>query len=264
MNQSTDADPLLSIALETAKTAAYEAGRFLIKAQQHVHVCRKKALRDNLLDADLQAEAMILAKLRGDFPSHNILSEEDGATDNGSRYQWVVDPLDGSFSFHHQRPIYGIAIGLLVDTVTRLGVIYLPAFDEMFSAMLGHGTLLNGYPVRVSNISMLDDALIHVGDFAKDGDSSENERRSAIMARLAKSGGRTSMVGTSAMDLSYVACGRADALVMYSTSPWSIKAGCLLLTEAGGKASILKDDLARTCAIFSNGLLHQQVVDLII
>ncbi|HEV7237340.1 MAG TPA: inositol monophosphatase family protein, partial [Ktedonobacteraceae bacterium] len=226
-------------------------------------VLRKKALRDALLDADLEAEKIIITILRS-HSDYDILSEETPQVNTGNAYRWVVDPLDGSFNFQHGNPTYGVSISLLVDNVIELGVIYLPFYNEMFTAIRGRGAWLNEQPIHVSPIADLDDALVHVGDFTKDGDTRENEVRLNDIAHLADAVGRVRMIGTAAIDLAYIACGRADALVVHNALPWDIDMGRLLITEAGGTVEFKTDVAGKSLAICSNTSIHQALLNVIL
>ncbi len=256
-------DRVLTDALRNAEIAAREAGDFLLKKQGHVKVLRKKALRDALLDADLEAEKIIITILRS-HSDYDILSEETPQVYTGNAYLWVVDPLDGSFNFQHGNPTYGVSISLLVDNVIELGVIYLPFYEEMFTAIRGQGAWLNEQPIRVSSIADLDDALVHVGDFTKDGDTRENKARLNDIAHLADAVGRVRMIGTAATDLAYIACGRADALVVHNALPWDINMGRLLITEAGGTVEFKTDAVGKNLAICSNTNIHSALCDVIL
>ena len=207
----------LELALETAKTAAYKAGKWLKEKRGHAEVISKKARRDGLLDADLAAEQMIIDLLHAEFPTYGILSEETQQEWEYSPYKWVIDPLDGSANFQHGSPIFAIAISLLV----------------------------------------------YVGDFAKDGDRAANAERIAEVAQLANTVERVRMIGTAATDLAYVACGRAEALIMHSPLPWDIEMGHLLIHEAGGKVTKQRDEDEGDLFICSNGAIHEELTEAI-
>lgn len=254
----------LTQALHIAEQAARETGDFLFKEQGHERVLRKKAHRDGLLDADLAAEKIILAKLRAFSPSYGILSEETPQEKKDSAYQWIVDPLDGSFNFHHGNPTYGVSIGLCIDNAVAVAVVYLPYYREMFTAMRGCGAWLKGQPIHVSSVTDLDDASVHVGDFTKDGNAQENSIRAKDIAHLADRVGRVRMIGTAATDLAYVACGRAEALVVRNALPWDIDVGRLLITEAGGTVEFYSHPRGKEVAICSNTHIHQTLQDIIL
>jgi len=263
MVPGTDVDTLIR-ALETAKKAASEAGQFLQEKRGKVKVLTKKALRDDLLDVDLIAEEIIISRLREDFPQYDILSEEAGCPYGHCPNRWIIDPLDGSYNFQHGNPTFAISISLVLNDITVVGVVYLPLQEEMFTAIRGQGAQLNDQPIHVSPTSQLGDSIIHVGDFAKDGNVSDNQERLLDIARLANNVGRVRMIGTAATDLAFVACGRAEALVVHNALPWDVEVGCLLVDEAGGKVYRFREEKSeRYLMICSNENIHGQLKDVI-
>lgn len=251
------------VTLDIARAAALKAGKFLNMKLGNVRKLQRKSRYDYLLDADLDAEKIIVTELRDSFPTYDILSEETKVESFHSTHCWVVDPLDGSFNFQHGNPAFGISISLLINKVTTVSVIYLPRLDEMFTAVLGSGAQLNGHSIHVSSTMDLEDASIHVGDFSKDGNHLDNLERLNDIAHLANSVGRVRMIGTAATDLAYIACGRADALVVHNALPWDIEVGCLLVTEAGGAFSRFEDEGGNSLAVCSNTHIHQALIDVI-
>jgi myo-inositol-1(or 4)-monophosphatase len=260
---STDVDTLFK-ALETAKKAAYDAGQFLQEKRGKVKVLTKKALRDDLLDVDLKAEEIIIGRLREDFPEYGILSEEVGSANKDFPNRWIIDPLDGSYNFQHGNPTFAISISLVLENSTTLGVVYLPLQNEMFTAISGHGAHLNGRSIHVSLTPLLNDSIVHVGDFAKDGNTRDNKERLKDIAQLANAVGRVRMIGTAATDLAFVACGRAEALIVHNALPWDVEVGCLLVTEAGGKVNRFQEDKSGRCLVVcSNESIHKQLLEVI-
>ena len=202
--------------------------------------------------------------MRENFPDYGILSEEAGSKNKSASYQWIIDPLDGSYNFQHGNPTFAISISLVINKITRISVVYLPLQQEMFTASLGRGAHLNDKPIRVSDTSNLDDSIIHVGDFAKDGNIHENKNLLKDNAHLANTVGRVRMIGTAATDLAYVACGRAEALVIQNALPWDIEVGCLLVSEAGGKIYRSKEAKSGRCLVVcTNESIHGQLLDVI-
>jgi myo-inositol-1(or 4)-monophosphatase len=256
LTQRTEEQDTLMETLKVAQEAAHEAGESLRKKQGHEQVLYKKARRDCLLDADIEAEKIIIDKLKANFPHYDILSEETLQESKQSPYQWVVDPLDGSFNFHHRSPVYGVSIGLRVRNRIEVAVVYLPFYDEMYTAIRSKGAYLNGKPIEVSSIADLDEACVHVGDFAKDYDPEENQIRLKDITHLANTVGRVRMIGTAATDLAYIACGRAEALVVHNALPWDIEVGALLITEAGGKVEFYHHPDSKGLTICSNSHIH--------
>ncbi|GHO95427.1 inositol monophosphatase [Reticulibacter mediterranei] len=242
--------------LEIAKNAARDAGQYLIQKLGQATIKNQKSSRDDLLDIDLEAENIILTKLRKDAPDIGILSEEAGHEGNHDRY-WIVDPLDGSANFQHGSPIFAVAIALVVKQITVGSVIYLPTRDEMFTAIYGQGACLNGRLINTSKTKNLDEAIIHIGDIMKEGDPNITMERLEDVSKLLTQARRVRMIGTAATDLAYVACGRADVLVNHATTPWDVEAGKLLLLEANGKFTEKQISNSKQIFIYSNGVVHE-------
>lgn len=246
--------------LKIAEAAVRRAGAYLIQKLGSAEVVSHKASHDDLLDADLEAEHIILTALREEAPDLGVLSEEAGFQGNQEHY-WIVDPLDGSANFQHGNPLFAIALALVINHLTVGSVIYLPMQDELFSALRYQGAFLNGKRIGVSQTSQLSETIAHLGDIAKGNDAAAISERLKDLTLLATRVQRLRMVGTAALDLAYLACGRADLLLNHATEPWDIEAGQLLLLEAGGKVT-RKYYQSRSVSLYSNGLLHQAVEDL--
>lgn len=256
LTERAEEQNILTKALQIAQEAARAAGESLCKKQGHEKVLYKKTCKDYLLDADIEAESIIINKLKAHFPHYDILSEETPQESQQSPYQWIVDPLDGSFNFQHRSPVYGVSIGLRVHNHIQVAVVYLPSYDEMFTAIRGQGAYLNGEPIKVSTVTDLVDACVHVGDFTKDYDPEENQVRLNDIIHLANTVGRVRMIGTAATDLAYIACGRAEALVVHNALPWDIEVGALLITEAGGSVEFYHHPDSKGLTICSNSHIH--------
>jgi len=248
--------------LHIAEIAARKAGNYLLHTLGSAKVEYQKSAKDALLDADLEAERLILTTLREEAPHIGILSEEAGHEGNHDHY-WVVDPLDGSANFQHDSPLFAIAIAFVADQVTRGSIIYLPTTHEMFTAIQGQGAYLNGTPIHVSHIASLEEAMIHIGDVMKKGNAETTSERLKGVTRLALQAQRIRMIGTAATDLAYVACGRADALVNHASAPWDTEAGKLLVQEAGGKITSIQHHNSETLFIYSNSVIHQEIENLL-
>src|SRR3974377_1013951 len=112
MKRAMVADNRLDDALNIARAAAYEAGHYLLSKRGQAQVRGKKTAHDDLLDVNLESEAILLTRLRAAFPTHSILSEEAGHLSAEKLYQWIVDPLDGSGNFQHGSAVLGVGVGL--------------------------------------------------------------------------------------------------------------------------------------------------------
>lgn len=263
MNTNTIATSEISDVLNIATTTAHKAGHYLNQKLGQAKIKSEKSSRDSLLDVDLEAENIILTSLQSQLPTIGFLSEEKGQDGNKDQY-WIIDPLDGSANFQHDNPVFAVAIALSIKEVTVASVIYLPTREETFTAIQGQGAFLNGKPIAVSRTTQLENAVIHVGDIMKEGDLNVTTERLKDISKLFLHAQRIRMIGTAATDLAYVACGRADALVNHAVDSWDIEAGKLLLTEAGGKATIKHIHGKNKLCIFSNSPMHDLIEDILL
>lgn len=195
---------------------------------------QRKGAVDLVTRADRASEASILGAIRGRFPDHDILAEESGGVDTTRPGQtlWVVDPLDGTTNFAHGLPIWSVSIGVLQGGVPVAGVVHDPSRNECFTASLGGGAFLNGERIHVSAPGDLDQALLVTG-FPYDIRTSpvnnlDHFQRFMLRARAVR------RLGSAALDLAWVACGRFDGFWELKLHPWDLAAGVILVTEAGG------------------------------
>ncbi|MBK9123705.1 MAG: inositol monophosphatase [Chloroflexi bacterium] len=237
--------------------AAIAAGSLLLEGRSTNFQVGSKANRQDLVtEFDRRAEALIVARIREAFPSHSILAEESGETNGDPRYQWVIDPLDGTMNFAHRYPLFSVSIAFKVDGVTEWGAVNVPALGELYTARRGHGAHLGDRVLKVSTVSELADALITTGfptTKATDPDNNLAEVNAVVphIADLRRS-------GSAAFDLTQIACGRIEAFWEFGLSAWDIAAGALLVEEAGGRIGTVRDDAPpkKTGMLASNGLVH--------
>lgn len=249
--------------LKIAEAAAREAGSFLLHKLGQGKIEQQKSSRDDLLDVDTAAEDILLKRLRQETPTFGTLSEEAGLAGNQKQH-WIIDPLDGSANFQHGSPAFAIAIALVIENTTCGALIYVPAANELFTAIRHQGAYLNGKRIGVSAIATLAEAMVHVGDLMKEGKPAITHTRTQHLAKLLMQARRVRMIGTAATDLAYLSCGRADVLVNAAKNPWDVEAGKLLLLEAGGTVTTQRGSDDEILAIYSNGRLHDAVERLLI
>lgn len=217
--------------LETAKKAALAAGEIQKKHFGEILQVDEKCRFDIKLQVDKLCEEKIIEILSAEFPDHAILGEESGASGD-SEYKWVIDPLDGTVNFFYGIPAFCVSIGLEINDDPYIGVIYDPLKDEMFAAEKGKGTTLNGKPVKVSEISELDQCMVAVG-FMKD-DRTVNAAVAAI-ERSIHDIFKIRCMGSAALDMAYIAAGRFTAYYECGIRNWDISAGKAMLIESGGR-----------------------------
>src|ERR1039458_9334624 len=149
--------------LPTMQSIAREAGSLLMEHfRQHVKI-EYKGSADLVTIADRQSEALILERIRRDFPTHDVMGEEGTRIETGSDYKWYVDPLDGTTNFAHGYPVFCVSLAVEFRGQRVAGIIYDPTRDEMFAAEKGSGARLNGEPLRVSTTATLGECLLATG-----------------------------------------------------------------------------------------------------
>ncbi|MGA8035263.1 MAG: inositol monophosphatase family protein [Candidatus Acidiferrales bacterium] len=222
---------------EVATEAAREAGAVLLAEHSRPQKISYKGDVDLVTETDKRSESLIVGRLRREFPDHRIVAEEGSAGAAGaSRYEWHVDPLDGTTNFAHGYPCFAVSIGLLEDGKPLLGVVFNPVADEFFSAFRGEGAFLNGKPIRVSGIEKMETSLVATGFPAhKRGDVGNIHYYWHFTLR--SHGVRRD--GSAALDLCAVACGRFEAFWEFGLKSWDTAAGILIAGEAGGRVTNL-------------------------
>jgi myo-inositol-1(or 4)-monophosphatase len=254
----------LSDAFEFAQVTAREAGALLREYYQRGVTAEYKGDIDLVTEADRASETLILDRIRAAYPDHAILSEESGANQQTSRYQWIADPLDGTTNFAHGFPAFSVTLALLVDDTLELGVTYDPLRDELFAARRGQGARLNDRVFHVSKTSVLDRALLCTGfPYDRRTNPLNNTRQFTDFLLQSQAVLR---VGSAALDLAYVACGRLDGFWEFRLSAWDMAAGVLLVNEAGGHTSEPDGAPVRQWSgriVASNGVFHKEMIDVL-
>ncbi len=252
----------LQIFLDIATEAALDAGAIVQSYWGNLNAIEEKGRSGDLVTAaDKASEKAILEVLRRHVPEHGILAEESGKLgDSSSQYLWAIDPLDGTTNFAHQYPPFGVSIGLLIDGIPQVGVVFDPFHNELFRAAKGLGATRNRQPIRVSQTVELRNSLLVTG-FAYDRrETPDNNYAEFCHLTHLTQGVRRS--GSASIDLCYVSCGRLDGYWERGLSPWDLAAGVVILSEAGGKitaydGSPWKIESGRILA--TNGKLHESL-----
>jgi myo-inositol-1(or 4)-monophosphatase len=248
--------------LEAAISAAREAGGVLREGFGWQHSIEYKGEVDLVTEVDEQAERVIREILLGAFPSYGMLAEEGGRLSGEEDARWIVDPLDGTTNYAHGLPIFAVSIALERAEEVVLGVVHDPIREETYVAEPGRGAALNGEPIKVSDTDELIQALIATGfpyDREKMPEALELFGRFVALTRGVR------RLGSTALDLCYVAFGRLDGYYERGIWPWDIAAGSLILEEAGGKVTDYlggRLDLEGREIVASNGALHPAMTKL--
>jgi myo-inositol-1(or 4)-monophosphatase len=267
--------PSLASILEKAVAIAREAGVILREGWNAMDHQRGPELRfktsdiDPVTEYDLRSERYIVGELSRFFPHHRIVGEEGGAYSNsdsspgGLNCTWQIDPLDGTVNFAHGFPMFCVSMGLLIDGVPAVGVIYNPATEELFAAARGLGATLNDRLLRVSTTPGLRRSLLVTG-FSYDTHASDSNIKNFL--GFQHTAQATRRIGTCALNLSYLAAGRFDGYWELKTKPHDIAAGIVLVREAGGVVTDFDggDEMLETGLIVaSNGLIHREMMDVL-
>ena len=189
-------------------TIAREAGALLLEYfHQHLKI-EYKGDADLVTAADRASEVLIRERIRQQWPTHDVLGEEQGLSDQGSEYRWYVDPLDGTTNFAHGYPVFWVSLGLEREGQRIAAVVYDPTRDEVFSAEQGGGAQLNGEAIHVSKTATLKECLLATGFPSHKRHENPNIHFYQQLT-LRSHGVRRS--GAAALDLAYTAAGRFDA-----------------------------------------------------
>jgi histidinol-phosphatase len=257
-NLPSVSEPSLKEILAVATDAAYAAGRRTLAWFNTPLAVDTKSDGTPVTCADRAAEEIIRGAIGKHFPDHRIVGEEFGDSAGNPDFKWIVDPIDGTKSFIRRVPLYGVLIGVEVKGLAEVGVIYLPATDELIAAATGLGCTWNGRPAHVSSVSNLADATMLVS-----GISSLMRRRNALdlfndKTKLIRGWG-------DCFGYAMVATGRADIMVDSGLQVWDAAPLLPILREAGGQFTNWAGDptIYGPDAVGTNGILHREVLSIL-
>jgi myo-inositol-1(or 4)-monophosphatase len=221
--------------LSVAMDAARKAGSLLREFHGTEHEVNEEKQFDIKLAIDVESQDLISAILLEAFPEHAIFGEEGISGDQSSPWQWVVDPIDGTVNYFYGIPHFCVSIALRHRGDWQLGVIYDPMMDEMFCVEKGGLPTLNGKPMKASGRAELGRAVVTVG-FSKTTESMITgfHRFQQVSTKVRK----VRIMGSAALAMAYVACGRLDAYIEEQISLWDIAAGHMLVESAGGVVAL--------------------------
>ena len=213
---------------------ARESGRFMAEERKNfdASMVEHKGLHDLVSYVDRASEVRIIAALQDLLPESGFIAEEGTTTKRGERYNWVIDPLDGTTNFIQGIPIYSVSIALMDADELVLGVVYEVGQDECFYAWKDGGAHLNGKSIHTSTTSDTHHALMATGFPYTNFKNLDKYMQYLSWAMTSTRGLRR--LGSAAVDLSYVACGRFDAFFETDLKAWDVAAGAFIVKEAGG------------------------------
>ncbi|WP_130859797.1 MULTISPECIES: inositol monophosphatase family protein [Gracilibacillus] len=218
-----------------AKKWVYEAGNTIRKQmQESFQVDTKSNPNDLVTEIDRSTERFFIERIRREFPAHHIVSEEgygDNVTDAEGTI-WIIDPIDGTMNFVHQKRNFAISIGIYQDGVGEIALIYNVMDDVLYTALKGEGAFRNEEPLQqLSNEVSIETSIIAMNSSLACENDRINEKK---IQQLIRDSRGTRSYGSAALEFAFVAEGIVDAYLTIRLSPWDFAAGLILVREVGG------------------------------
>ncbi len=250
--------PALRELLSVAADAAYLAGRRTLAYFNTGVEVETKSDNSPVTRADKEAEQMIRDIVAKRYPTHAVLGEEGGETSGDPDYKWIIDPIDGTKSFIHGVPMYGVMIGVEVRGEPAVGAVYLPGTDELVLGATGLGVTHNGRPTKVSTVNQLKDACLLTSSFQ--GCLHRSDAYEKLMGSTRISRGWGDVYG-----YILVATGRAEIMLDPKMNPWDCAAVAPIVREAGGHFATWKGEntIWGPDAVATNAALYEQVMQVL-
>ena len=249
--------------------ACNKAARYLIRDFGEIENLQvsSKGPGDFVTSADRRAEKTIIDELQKAHPDYGIVTEESGIINkSNTKNRWIIDPIDGTMNFLNGIPHFAISIGYEENQEIKCGVIFDPIKNEIFYAEKGNGAYLNNSRIRVSNKKKLKDSILVTG-----GPKNSSEIRDKIFEEFITVSKNVvepiRKLGSAALDIAYVGCGRFDAYWQRDLNYWDIAAGMIILKEAGGFVDFFESDNKaplKKNILASNSNIHNELRDLIL
>jgi myo-inositol-1(or 4)-monophosphatase len=248
--------------LETAIKAAKLAGEKLEYYFETILEHEEKEDHSLVTRADREADELIINLIRENFPTHQILTEENGTIGEKKDYLWVVDPLDGTLNFTRGIPLFSTSIAVVKNGKPIVGVVYNPVTKSLFHGEVGKGAFWNGEKIQVADKG---DFRTSVITLARSREKEDKEKTLAIFSKLYFESHQR-ILGCSALELAYVASGRTEGTIVLGLNSWDVSAGVLLILEAGGRVTDFSGKAwseKTSHFIASNGKVHEQILSLV-
>jgi histidinol-phosphatase len=251
--------PRLATALEVSR-AAGELGLHYFRSQRFdIHT---KSDGSPVTVADQECEQLLRKAIEAAFPADAILGEEFPEKPGATGYRWVIDPIDGTASFIHGVPLYGVLVAVERDRRSMVGVVHMPALDETIYAARGQGAFFTSRaeaprPARVSRTATLKDATICITGFEYFARAGRERLILDLGAACRRMRGWSDCYAHV-----LVATGRIDAAVESVMNPWDGAASIVVIEEAGGTYTSFKGEKTAHApdAIISNTIIHNELL----
>lgn len=223
-----------------------------------------KGLNDMVSYVDKNAEKQLVKNLSKILPGSGFITEEDTENITDKTYTWIIDPLDGTTNFIHGIPTYAVSVALYEENEPVIGVVYEINRGEMFSTFKGGAAFLNNKPIHVSKNGNLAQSLLATG-FPYYQFDKQPQYMQLFTEMMQKCHGLR-RIGSAAVDLAYVACGRFDAFFEYNLNSYDVAAGAYLVQQAGGKVMNFaggEEFIETREMLATNGIVSEEILDTI-
>ena len=230
---STGLSPDSADLLALAEEAARAAGRLIVEGRPDRAVevtATKSSSTDIVTEMDQAAERLLVEHIRAVRPDDGFLGEEGADEAGTSGVTWVIDPIDGTVNYLYQLPAFAVSVGVRVGAEMVAGAVVNPTSGEVWTGLRGHGAWLDGRPIRVNDPPVLAMALVATG-FGYDPE--RRGRQANVLTSVLPKIRDVRRIGSAALDLCALACGRIDGYFEQGLKPWDLAAGGLIAAEAG-------------------------------
>lgn len=254
---SSDMEMLEDIVLD-AMTWTRQAGAVLMSyfRKPGLQTDAKLNQADIVTAADKASEALLLGNIRSKYPTHEILSEESGASGCGdSDWRWVIDPLDGTTNFRAGLPAFCVSVGIQYRGEGVAGFVFAPYLDEFFHAIAGEGTFLNGNPVQCTAAVCLERSVVATG-FPVDRSTNNDDNTAAVLRVLPKVRGLRRL-GSAALEIAYVGAGFLDAHWEIALHEWDVAAALVIAREGGAMSTRFREDRGVSVLTAAPGIFNE-------
>jgi len=243
--------------------AAKEAGKIILKNYNNLGPLKFKRPRDIVTKVDVLSEKTIINTIKKIYPSHNFITEESGTINKGSKFTWIIDPIDGTTNFVSKIPHFAVSIALAKNDNILLATVYNPITNEMFFAEKGKGSYLNDKKLHVSNKRLLKDSML---GFSLPLEIHLAKKTLNILSNTYGTFRGLRNFGSAALNMCYIANQKLDLYLSLNISSWDVSAAKLIIEEAHGKVTNINGEnwkINDNTIICSNSILHDKLIKLL-
>ncbi|WP_226034585.1 inositol monophosphatase family protein [Aquibacillus saliphilus] len=256
---------------QTRKLLFEKAKEWILEAGNHIrdvideplYIDTKSNPNDLVTQMDRNTEKYFAKKIKGEYPNHLILSEEGfgDEVDNLKGTIWIIDPIDGTMNFVHQKRNFAISIGIYQDGVGEIGLIYNVMEDVLYTAQKGQGAFKNNKQLLPLDKKLpLEESILVINSIWACENPVVNEKK---IQELIKKVRGTRSIGSAALEFAYIAEGIVDGYLTMKLAPWDIAAGAILVNEVGGLTTNSNgetlDLLVNNTILSANKQIHNKI-----